>query len=111
MKVDAFAMSAPQVSAIISRVSALVPTSMPLFTKIRRGKLLTSSDGRNVCSVPLCDKNKYEFINTRKSNRYLPEELSRYSEKENINAVYKRLVWEVWTNGSDIGWKSMVWEV
>lgn len=38
-KVDAFAISFPHDSAMISRVRACVPVSIPLFTKIRRGIL------------------------------------------------------------------------
>lgn len=53
INVAAFAISAPHVSAIISRVKAFVPTSIPLLTKIKRGKLLMSSEGRKTRSVSL----------------------------------------------------------
>lgn len=53
MNVAAFATSAPHVSAMISKVNAFVPTSIPLFTKIRRGRLSRLKDGCNALSIPL----------------------------------------------------------
>ena len=53
MNVAAFAIFAPHVSAIISSVRAFVPTSIPLLTKIKRGRLLMSSEARRTRSVAL----------------------------------------------------------
>lgn len=53
MNVATLAMSLPHVSAMISRVNALLLISMPLFTKMSRGKFLTSKHGRSVVNVSL----------------------------------------------------------
>lgn len=53
MNVATFAISAPQVSAIISSVRARVLISMPLLTNMSRGKALSSRRGRSVVSVSL----------------------------------------------------------
>lgn len=53
MKVLTRAISGPQVSAMISSVSAFVPRSMPLLTKIIKGGRLASSLGCRFVSVSL----------------------------------------------------------
>jgi len=53
MNVADFATSEPHVSAMISKVNAFVPTSIPLLTKISSGRLPVSRDGRKVVSVAL----------------------------------------------------------
>jgi len=53
MNVAALATSEPHVSTIISKLNAFVPTSIPLFTKIRSGRLSRLRTGRNALSKPL----------------------------------------------------------
>lgn len=53
MNVAARAMSPPHVSAMISRVRACVPVSMPLLTKIIKGNLSPLRLGSSFVSVSL----------------------------------------------------------
>ena len=53
MNVEAFAMSGPHVSAIISSVNARVLVSMPLLTNMSSGLLPPSNVGFNAVSVLL----------------------------------------------------------
>lgn len=53
MKVAARAIALPQVSAMISSVNACVSVSIPLLTKIRRGKFSRSKLGSNLMRVSL----------------------------------------------------------
>ena len=62
MNVAAFAMSGPQVSAIISNVNACVPISIPLFTKIMRGKLSSSSWGCKIERFALYAVNDFDIM-------------------------------------------------
>jgi hypothetical protein len=52
-KVETLAMSLPQVSAMISSVSAFVPVSIPLFTNMSKGRFAPSRLGRNFVSSTL----------------------------------------------------------
>lgn len=53
MNVAARAISLPHVSAMTSRVSACVDVSIPLFTKINRGRFSPTKLGRSLIKVSL----------------------------------------------------------
>jgi hypothetical protein len=83
MNVEARAMSLPQVSAIISKVRALVEVSMPLFTNIIKGTLVGSSKGCSFVRVSLYARVRswYDII----GDIQRPHTLCRYSEKDNMS--------------------------
>ena len=62
MNAATFAAAGPKVSAMISSVSALVPRSMPLLTKMRSGSLVVSSRvRRSFRSVRVCLYNASKY--------------------------------------------------
>jgi len=76
MNVAALATSEPHVSTMISSVRALDPTSIPLFTKIKRGRLSGSITGCNFLSTPLM-----QLEPTSSANMHSPQKLS-WNSKE-----------------------------
>lgn len=99
MNVAALATSEPHVSAMISSVRALDPTSIPLFTKIKRGRFSGSITGCNFLSIPLM---QLEPSTCSPAYMHLPQKLSWNGKEQDIHTIHEFLGRKIWTDCNDI---------
>jgi hypothetical protein len=110
MKVAAFAMSVPHVSATISSVSDCVPISIPLLTKINNGISLASRRGWRVVRIRLMQFD-YFVVPTTDYSIHLPEKLRWYRKQENVHISKDFFCGHFRTNGGNILGKLVILEI
>lgn len=107
MNVAALAICGPHVSAMISRVNAWVPISMPLLTNIKRGSFDSSRLGRNLVRVSL--ESPFQLTSFKIQARHCaPDGLGGDGKQQHLHALNELLIGQIRSNSPDVTRKEMI---